>query len=87
MRFGVLIRIRSGKGALVTIAGTPRTGSDNRELHGGVTCGVIKLLSDQVALVRHGVVTHDVSPPDGLVSSGACGALRIVDSRERQVLP
>jgi hypothetical protein len=54
MRFGVLIRIRNGKGALVTIAGTPRTGSDNRELRGGVTCGVIKLLSDQVALVRHG---------------------------------
>src|SRR5260370_37654594 len=27
--------IRDGKGALVTIAGTPRTRSDNRELHGG----------------------------------------------------
>jgi len=41
------LRIRDGKGVLVTIASTPRTGSDNRELHGvGATYGVIKLLSD-----------------------------------------
>ena len=41
------LRIRDGKGVLVTIASTPRTGSDNRELHGvGATYGVAKLLSD-----------------------------------------
>jgi hypothetical protein len=41
------LRITNGRGQVVTITSTPRTGADNRELHTvGTTFGVMKLVGD-----------------------------------------